>query len=67
VLLVDEPTRGLDPTSRALVGAALARLASEGTTVLVATHDRAFVDRYAGRILELSGGRLNETAGAMAR
>jgi energy-coupling factor transport system ATP-binding protein len=67
VLLVDEPTRGLDPASRTLVGSALARLAAEGTTVLVATHDRAFVDRFAHRILEMSQGRLSESAAVMSR
>ena len=49
VLLVDEPTRGLDPQARQLVAAALARLAEEGSGVLVATHDKDFAAAAGGQ------------------
>ncbi|MGK3951445.1 ATP-binding cassette domain-containing protein [Microbacterium sp. I2] len=39
VLMVDEPTRGLDPAARALVWTALASLALQGTAVLFASHE----------------------------
>lgn len=39
VLLVDEPTRGLDPAARAVVWRALRGLADGGTAVLVASHE----------------------------
>lgn len=63
VLLVDEPTRGLDPDARRLVDTALTRIADAGTAVLIATHDTAAISR-ADRVLGVEAGRL--TAGAPA-
>ena len=40
LLLADEPTASLDPEAAAAVIDAIARLHAEGTTVIVATHDR---------------------------
>ena len=42
VLLLDEPTRGLDRDARRRLAAMLAELAGEGTAVLLATHDAGF-------------------------
>lgn len=61
VLLVDEPTRGLDPGARALVDTALVRLADAGTAVLVATHDSAVI-ADADRVLRIEAGRLGAAA-----
>jgi energy-coupling factor transport system ATP-binding protein len=58
LLLVDEPVRGLDADARRLVAAALARLATRGTAVVVATHDTAFADGIAHRALLLADGAL---------
>ncbi|CAN5184477.1 hypothetical protein BH11ACT4_BH11ACT4_25510 [soil metagenome] len=58
LLLVDEPTRGLDPAARELVGDALAQVAAAGSAVLVATHDLPFVARYAQHAVSMAGGRL---------
>ncbi len=58
LLLVDEPTRGLDAGARALVGRVLLEAASTGTAVLVATHDRSFADRHAGRVITMAHGRI---------
>ncbi|KQW05397.1 hypothetical protein ASC66_10285 [Leifsonia sp. Root4] len=61
LLLVDEPSRGLDEQSRALVGAALrTAAASGGRAVLIATHDAEFARRYAGRTLTLADGTLDD-------
>lgn len=60
LLLVDEPTRGLDERARLLVGNALRRAAAAGAAVLVATHDSAFADRNADRTLTMSAGRVDE-------
>ncbi|MBW4031645.1 MAG: ATP-binding cassette domain-containing protein [Acidobacteria bacterium] len=58
VLLVDEPTRGLDVTARALVGRALTHAAARGAAVMVATHDRDFAAEYATRTIAMAAGRL---------
>ncbi|GAA1954575.1 ATP-binding cassette domain-containing protein [Agromyces allii] len=58
VLLVDEPTRGLDASACSLVSAALGRAADGGTAVLVATHDADFVAALADRVLPMANGCL---------
>lgn len=65
VLLVDEPTRGLDPDARRMVDTALTCIADAGTAVLVATHDAAVISR-ADRALGMDAGRLSPTATAPA-
>ncbi len=57
LLLVDEPTRGLDERARLLVGAALRSAAEAGAAVMVATHDTAFAERNADRTLTMSAGQ----------
>jgi energy-coupling factor transport system ATP-binding protein len=59
VLMVDEPTRGLDPAARDLVWSALTSLAATGTAVLVASHEPDFTAR-ADRGLEMRAGVLAE-------
>lgn len=64
VLLVDEPTRGLDPYAWSLVADALVAQACTGTAVLLATHDTAFVDAVCDRVLPIREGVLGEAAPA---
>lgn len=56
VLLLDEPTTGLDPENAALVNEAIAELA-QGRTVLMVTHDRQTA-RTADRVVLLERGRI---------
>lgn len=56
VLLIDEPTRGLDPAARTAVAAALRAAADAGTAVLIATHDHDFAHRLGARILPMLDG-----------
>ncbi|MFJ5695615.1 ATP-binding cassette domain-containing protein [Arthrobacter sp. NPDC093125] len=56
VLLIDEPTRGLDPAARAAVSAALRAAADAGAAVLVATHDLDFAHGLGARILPMRDG-----------
>jgi energy-coupling factor transport system ATP-binding protein len=56
VLLIDEPTRGLDPAARAAVSAALRAAADAGTAVLIATHDLDFAHDLGARILPMRDG-----------
>ncbi|MYR45332.1 zinc ABC transporter ATP-binding protein AztA [Streptomyces sp. SID5910] len=57
LLLLDEPTTGLDPEARERITALLAELVTDGTTVVQATHDLDAA-RSAGACLLLSDGRL---------
>ena len=58
VLLMDEPTASLDAARRGDLAATLQRLATEGRTIVVATHDAAFAETCAHRVLMIEGGRL---------
>jgi ABC-2 type transport system ATP-binding protein len=57
VLLLDEPTSGIDPQSRERIYAAITDLAERGTAVLTSTHDMDEAERLCGRILLLDAGR----------
>lgn len=58
VLLLDEPSAGLDAGSRSLLIETLDRLAQEDKTILLCTHARHELLPVAHRCLELDGGRL---------
>jgi energy-coupling factor transporter ATP-binding protein EcfA2 len=58
VILLDEPSRGMDPARRAMLANALRQRVASGAAVLVATHDRAFAAAIADRHLELVEGRM---------
>ncbi len=60
VLLMDEPMASLDPSRRADLGALLQRLAGDGRTLVVTTHDDAFASRFATRVLTIEEGSLRE-------
>jgi len=56
VLLADEPTGNLDPATSVDIMQLLARINAGGTTVLMATHEAAFVDQMQRRVIELKEG-----------
>jgi energy-coupling factor transport system ATP-binding protein len=58
VLLLDEPTRGLDYGSKEKLLAILNDLRQEGVTILLATHDVELVAKCASRILILGDGEI---------
>ena len=58
LLLADEPTGNLDPETSIGIMQLLYRINKTGTTVVVATHDHAMVDRMRRRVVELSRGRI---------
>jgi cell division transport system ATP-binding protein len=58
LLIADEPTGNLDPETSVDIMRLLYRINRTGTTVLVATHDQAMVDKMRRRVLELSAGRI---------
>jgi cell division transport system ATP-binding protein len=58
ILLADEPTGNLDPTNSESIMALLERINRTGTTVVMASHDKALVDRMRRRVIELDRGEL---------
>lgn len=58
VLVLDEPTTGLDPRSRLTVWDAVARLRDAGTTVLLTTQDLEEAEHLADEIAVMAKGRL---------
>jgi cell division transport system ATP-binding protein len=58
ILLADEPTGNLDPTTSVGIMKLLDRINRTGTTVVMATHDAQIVDSMRRRGIELEGGKL---------
>ena len=58
ILLCDEPTGNLDPTTSLGIMKLLDRINRTGTTVVMATHDQHIVDSMRRRVVELSDGML---------
>jgi cell division transport system ATP-binding protein len=58
ILLADEPTGNLDPTTSEGLMALLHSINLTGTTVVMATHDRSIVDKMQRRVVELSQGQI---------
>lgn len=58
VLLADEPTGNLDPDLAHEIMALFERINGQGTTVVVATHDRSLIQRMRKRVIGLDHGRI---------
>ncbi len=58
VLILDEPTAGMDPEARAVVRARIATEREAGTAILVTSHELADIERLADRIVILVAGRI---------
>jgi len=64
VILFDEPTSALDPELRHEVLAVLKKLAEEGQTMIVVTHEMGFAKSVSTRVAFLDGGKLVEQGGS---
>ena len=58
ILLADEPTGNLDPTTSEGIMRLLDRINRTGTTVVMATHDQGIVDTLRRRVIELDRGMI---------
>ncbi|MGH2768600.1 MAG: cell division ATP-binding protein FtsE [Actinomycetota bacterium] len=58
ILLADEPTGNLDPSTSIGIMKVLERINAAGTTVLMATHDHSTVDAFRKRVIELDNGKV---------
>jgi ABC-2 type transport system ATP-binding protein len=67
VLLLDEPSAGLDPRQRERLWKFVLALAGAGTTVIFSTHNIAEAERYGRRLLVLADGEtlFDGTPGAL--
>jgi energy-coupling factor transporter ATP-binding protein EcfA2 len=59
ILILDEPTRGMDYWNKMKLAAILESLKEQGMTTVLVTHDYRFVAEHANRVLLLSDGRLS--------
>jgi len=58
LMLCDEPTGNLDPTTSQDIMRLLERINRTGTTVVMATHDERIVDQMRKRVVELEHGKV---------
>lgn len=58
LVVLDEPTAGMDPAAKATTRALIGELRAAGVTVLLTTHDLADVERLADRVAFIDHGRL---------
>ncbi|MFA7198785.1 MAG: ABC transporter ATP-binding protein [Methanoculleus sp.] len=58
VLVLDEPTLGLDPGAKQRLAGVIATLCTRGKAVIVATHDAEFSSTVADRIVAIERGRV---------
>lgn len=62
ILLLDEPTKGLDPISKGKLANILEQLRQEGTAILLSTHDVEFAAQYATRCGMIFQGKITAEA-----
>lgn len=58
ILICDEPTGNLDPDTSLGIMEIINKINEEGTTIIMATHDRDIVNRYKKRVVTLDKGIL---------
>jgi energy-coupling factor transport system ATP-binding protein len=58
IIMLDEPTRGLDEAAKVRFANVIAELASAGRAIVVATHDVEFVANVADRVVVLAEGEI---------
>jgi ABC-type Mn2+/Zn2+ transport system ATPase subunit len=67
LVLLDEPTRGMDTAARGALIRLVSRLRDGGSAIVLATHDADLRAALADRELRVSGGRVTETQPATVR
>jgi energy-coupling factor transport system ATP-binding protein len=62
LVLLDEPTRGIDSSARAALVALVGRLCDRGASVVMATHDDDLRNALADRVIHVGDGKVAETS-----
>ncbi|MCM1034074.1 MAG: ATP-binding cassette domain-containing protein [Paludibacter sp.] len=60
IILADEPTGNLDPETGEEIMQLLYSIRTSGTTIIMSTHNRSWVDKYPGRRLYFKDGHITE-------
>lgn len=60
ILIADEPTGNLDPTTSWEIMNCLEEINKRGVTVIIATHEREIVNTMKKRVIEISGGEISK-------
>jgi ABC-2 type transport system ATP-binding protein len=58
IIILDEPTTGLDPRSRLIMWDIIKQLVASGTTILLTTQDMDEADHLADKIVVINGGKI---------
>ena len=58
LVIADEPTGNLDPTTTWDIMDIFLRINEAGTTIIMATHDKDIVNRLKRRVVEIEGGKI---------
>ncbi|KRL02900.1 cell division ATP-binding protein FtsE [Liquorilactobacillus capillatus] len=58
ILIADEPTGNLDPRTANDIIKIIERINKQGTTIVMATHNSAIVNKYKHRVIEIDDGRV---------
>jgi len=61
LLLLDEPTKGLDAETKRDLGSILCELKNKGTTIVLSTHDLSFISQVADKVTMLFDGQTSCT------
>jgi zinc transport system ATP-binding protein len=64
VLVMDEPTAGVDVENQQALAATLARLADGGRTMIIVTHELEALSPVVTRVVSVGGGRVTSDVGA---
>ena len=59
ILLMDEPTAGVDHANQLVLAEVLSRLAAQGTTMIIVTHELDALHDLVTRVVCVSGGRVD--------